>query len=990
MALDIKKPKEFENRVLRSEKSDQKKFKGTSRFIQNTVTHYNFYFNANNKLNDIIERARLAFKDDYSKLLPFYNYSLDVTAADSIQLDSVSYKAQSGIVLHDLRSDWADNMYLLWGITYYLRKDYDSAYKMFQFINYAFAARNEYGDYRVIGSARDDNNAFNISTKEKGGLMNKLFKEPPSRNDAFVWQVRNYLAQDRFAEASSLIQALKRDTLFPSRLDNDLEEMEAYYFYRQQRWDSAAAHLEKALSTASTKQEKARWEYLLGQLYEASGQYKESEKWYDVAIGHTTDPIMDIYARLASIRVNKDGGDNYIEKNSETLLKMAKRDKYVDYRDIIYYMAAQMELERNNIDGALALLLKSTKYDAIDAALRNKTFLQLAELSFTKKLYRESFNYYDSLKMDDPALVNTADIIARKSLLSRLADNIEIISRQDSLQNLASLSEDDRKSKVKSIVRRLRKAQGLKDEGSFSTGSAAPLPTIQTAPNLFTPGNTKGEWYFYNANSRQKGATDFKTKWGTRPNVDNWRRSAALSATIAQRNDLANAQQQANGSNTSSPEDNEVTYDALYNKIPLTPEKLKSSNDSLQNALYTLGILYIQELEDCQSGTETLEQLRERFRTHSRMEDVLFNLYYCYNKNSNVAKSTEMKQLLITQFPNSNSATIVKTGKNPKSDGPHSEATRTYERIYDLFIEGKFSEATEQKRIADNQYGRNYWTPQLLYIESVYYIKQNNDSLAKNSLNNIVAQFSGTPIAEKAITMLDVLSRRKQIEDELRNLVIEMPAEDTTQAIVDMTPITPTRRPQQQQVVIQRPTTAKDSLGLRPVNNQGAPTMNPVSIKPTAIDSTPVATVPPPVKADTIAVVPKPKPSVAGFNFEAATPHYVVIILNKVDPIFVNEAKNAYARYNRNNFYNKQMQAELVEIDADNRLLLISPFKNAAEAVEYIDQVKPKTTTEIVPWLKGGKFTYSIINEKNLEVLKNNKEIDKYQQFLQQNVPGKF
>ena len=49
IALDVKKRKEFENRVLRSEKSDQKKFTTPKRFIQNTITHYNYFFNANNK-----------------------------------------------------------------------------------------------------------------------------------------------------------------------------------------------------------------------------------------------------------------------------------------------------------------------------------------------------------------------------------------------------------------------------------------------------------------------------------------------------------------------------------------------------------------------------------------------------------------------------------------------------------------------------------------------------------------------------------------------------------------------------------------------------------------------------------------------------------------------------------------------------------------------------------------------------------------------------
>ena len=87
----------------------------------------------------------------------------------------------------------------------------------------------------------------------------------------------------------------------------------------------------------------------------------EAENWYSQSISHTTDPIMDVYARLGMVRVNKDSGENYIEKNVATLVKMAKRDKYLDYRDIIYYMAAQMELERNNIDGALAFIVKKYK-----------------------------------------------------------------------------------------------------------------------------------------------------------------------------------------------------------------------------------------------------------------------------------------------------------------------------------------------------------------------------------------------------------------------------------------------------------------------------------------------------------------------------------------------------------------------------------------------------------------------------------------------------
>lgn len=957
IALDVKKPKEFENRVLRSEKSDQKKFTTPKRFIQNTITHYNYFFNANNKLNEVLERAKASFKDDYSELLPFYNYTLDATAADSIQLDSISHKAQTGIVLHDLRNDWVDNLYILWGASYYLKQQFDSAHLMFQFINYAFAEKEKDGYYRTIGSARDGNSALSISTKEKNSLSRRIFSEPPSRNEAFIWQIRNYLARDRFTEAASLIQALKNDPLFPQRLNNDLEEVQAYSFYKQKMWDSSAAHLENALNNATNKSEKTRWEYLLAQLYEMTDKNTEAGNWYNRSIGHTTDPIMDIYARLALVRINKDSSENYIEKNISTLLKMAKRDKYQDYRDIIYYMAAQMELERNNIDGALPLLLKSTKYATNNASQRNKAFLQLAELSFVKRRYRQSYNFYDSLQLGDPSIKDPEAITARKDILAKLANNVEIIERQDSLQRLAAMPEDERKSLVKKWVRQLRKQQGLKDEGVATTGN---FPSKQEPPpSLFADNNKKGEWYFYNKSSRQKGLTDFQAKWGPRANADNWRRSAVQNAGIRPRPDAKSMRR--SDQETTAPENVEITFDVLNEKIPLTPEKLQHSNDSIQTAMFELGILYIQKLEDCTAATETLEDLCSRFPKHSKMEEVLFNLYYCYNKHGETTKADEIKKLMNQQYSSGKLTAIVVSGKNAPAKEKAIAATKTYEKVYDLFIEGNFSEAIAQKKVADSIYGNTHWTPNLLYIEAVYYIKQREDSAAGMVLKNIVRQFGGTALAAKASNLLEVLSRRNQIEEELRNMVINMPAEDTSarqsEIIIAGKPVTTV------------PQVSKDSALAKPV----AP---PVVINKSAID--------------TISKQPVKTAPSSSYSFETESPHYVVIVLNKVDPIFINEAKNAFARYNRDTYYNKQMQAELIEIDTDNRMLLISPFKNAAEALIYVDQTKPKTANEIIPWLKGGKYNYSIITDKNLEILKNSKDLDKYKQFLDKNIPGKF
>ena len=55
-----------------------------------------------------------------------------------------------------------------------------------------------------------------------------------------------------------------------------------------------------------------------------------------------------------------------------------------------------------------------------------------------------------------------------------------------------------------------------------------------------------------------------------------------------------------------------------------------------------------------------------------------------------------------------------------------------------------------------------------------------------------------------------------------------------------------------------------------------------------------------------------------------------------------------------------------------------------------MESVKPRTPTDILPWLKGGKYSFIILTESNYELLKINKDIDAYRTFLNQHLPGKF
>jgi hypothetical protein len=1017
--VDIKKPKPYEERVLRAEKTKDGKLKQPKKFLQNLTTHYNYYFNANNKLNEVLENAKMQHKDDYSSLLSFYNYSLDDTKTQTIALDSIVYKSQTGIVQHDLRSNWTDDMYFLWGAAYYLWDKLDSAALMFQFINYAFAEKEADGYYIPVGTAKEGQKEISIASKEKTGMFGNTTK----RNNAFIWQIRTFTEMGKYPAAAGLINTLKTDPFFPERLKGALEEVQAYWFYKQQHWDSAAAHLQLALDEATSKQERARWEYLIAQLYEKSDKLELAKDFYARSIPHTTDPIMDVYARLNLVRLNKGEGDNYIDQNIAELLKMAKRDRYEDYRDIIYYMAAQMEMQRNNLDAARELLLKGAKYNNGNLASRDKAFLQIADLSYQQGKYQQAAAFYDSLQVFNLKEDEMARVNERKPSLTKIVFNERVIERQDSFQKIAAMPEAERTAMLNKMVKKMRKEQGLKDV-PMSTGRGADLAV--NAPDLFASNSNKGEWYFYNTQSKTLGKQQFKQIWGNRPNVDNWRRSGNVAQQLVaqtganQGMPVAGAPDQA--------QDNTPTIESLSANLPLTEEGMKKSNDSIRMALNNLGTIFLNEVEDYQSSIDAYEALRERFPDYEKMDEVLFNLYYAYLKLPDLAKAAQIKALLNKGFANTRYASIVNSGKDPNAKTPLSpQATKDYENVYNMFIEGNFAEAEAAKKRADSIYQTNYWQPQLLYIEAVYHIKQRDDATAKTILQTLVNQEPNGALGKKAKALIDVLSRRAQIESELANYQMqnqpEQPSQPVSQPVVS--------QPVVQQPVVQQPVAVTSSptvAQVQPKANTATTTVTPpapkkdsgVVVAPppaekmdsavvkkdvtpitinkdsavTKIPAKPVDTVAKKPVQPTVTAPPKttapPAPVIAGFSYDPNAQHYTMILLNKVDPVFIGEARNAFVRFNKGNTATQNLDVQLVDLDKDNKVLLIGNFSNAQAAVDYSVNVKKLAASEIVPWLRADKYAFSIISTPNLDLLKANPDWNNYKKFTDYFFPGKF
>ena len=465
---------------------------------------------------------------------------------------------------------------------------------------------------------------------------------------------------------------LRRDSKMPDRLKAELEEMVAWWFYQAEQYDSAAVHLEKALPSATGLNEEARWEYLAAQLYEKSGNKSDADRMFEKCINHTTDPIMEAYARINQIRlVSGEDEEKRIRMNLDALMGMAKKAKYEEYRHIIYYAAAQLEMSREKPSEAISLYQKSLASNVADDELKNKTFLELGNLAFDQRVYKLAYTCYDSVSINEEEDALLAETIAgRREVLGDLLAHQENIRVEDSLQKIAAMPEAELNSYLKSQVKKLRKEKGLRDEESASTGGNAASQKLGTNQNeyvdLFAVNDSKGEWYFYNSSLKAQGLKKFQSYWGTRPNLDNWRRVAAVNQQVNAINTKESRMPEAGNAalTNSKAQPTDISMEGLKANLPMTPELLKISNDTIQYSLFTIAKIFQDKLGDCDETIRVFEELVNRYPQTKYQEEALFGLCYCYQKAGNTAKLKFYKDYMVRNF---NQSKYIRYLDNPNT-----------------------------------------------------------------------------------------------------------------------------------------------------------------------------------------------------------------------------------------------------------------------------------------------------------------------------------
>ena len=415
---------------------------------------------------------------------------------------------------------------------------------------------------------------------------------------------------------------------------------------------------------------------------------------------------------------------------------------------------AELDLKDGNRKGAIANLTKSAQYSVNNDKQKAKTYLRLADMHFEDKLYIKSQKYYDSCVNVLPKEHEDYNLIENKAKsLFKLVENYEVYVKEDSLQQIVLLPEKEREKELKRILKQIKE-----DERQRKLNEQARLEAQQNRINnsVSNTGGNSSKWYFYNQKSIAKGYNDFKLWWSNRPLEDDWRR--ASKNTVSEFVDIE--------TDSSKVEVDSLTVDILRSGLPLDEKAMKTSNDNLTEALYNLGMIYKNQLDEEPEAIDYFTQIINRKYEHEKVLPAKYQLYLIYKKNGNGTKANEFKTNILAKHSDSDIAKLIADPNYfAKKEALEKKDLEAYKIVLTDYSYRRYSEViTACNKVIYNE-------PNNKYLRKYYLLKAN--SISKLGLSEpeairetLEALYEMSPDSEEGRTAKTYLDRLNNVNSD--------------------------------------------------------------------------------------------------------------------------------------------------------------------------------------------------------------------------------
>lgn len=706
-----------------------KKDTWTRRTFHSITAHYNAYYNGQVSLDEARLNIAKNHKDNYSEVLDVFPLgTAESVKAESQKLERTMEKAS--IVIHKHSMVFNGQEKIIW-----IPKS-----------------------YFMIGQSRFYAHEYGLAKQTFRYLIGKYPKHDV-RYEAQLWVARVQIIEGDYDEARGNLGALE-NTINSSTVGDEVKRIYpmvyADFYLKQQNYSASIPYLKQSIKVNKKKTEKARLYFILGQVLQKQKQFPEAIKAYEQVLKNNPIYELDFNSRINMSQCFQGSGESSKSIISQ-LMKMLKDEKNKDYLDQIYFALAEVELKTGNKNLAVDYLKLSVEKSTTNNLQKSFSALKLADIYFEEANYENAQAYYDSTILFLPKTYPDYEILKeRKDVLTELVKNILVVNRQDSLQNIAGMSDGDRNRIIDGIIQKeIENEKKKQEEERLRQESLQFLEENRRTTQSVTQQQSQ-KFYFYNPQTLSFGFTEFQKKWGQRKLEDNWRLSSKQVMEFGTEEGVEEEMLAAEDS-LKKMKSNRKSRAFYLKDLPLTPDMIDTSNRLISDALYNMGFIYKEQLNNPPKATESFEKLLKRFPKTNHSAAAYYFLYQLFNQEGDVGESSFYKKALIKEYPESDYAKLIQDPDYYKKLQADTEKAKDlYEKAYRLYNLGQYDKAIQYSGEAITKYPTEKQTlAQCALIKALSIGKTSDTTSFIAALNIVVEGYDGSESAELASLILE-------------------------------------------------------------------------------------------------------------------------------------------------------------------------------------------------------------------------------------------
>ena len=725
---------------------------------------YNTYYNGTLAYIDGSLEKETGNKDNYTEQIPLYTVSnKNSREIGKANFDRAIEKCEKAIHQHSIkrRPEWTKNRRkTAKDIEWLSRREYNP----FLWKAWMLMGRSQFyqGDFE--------------SAAATFSYMSRLYATQPAiYGKARAWLAKCYIEQNWNYDAEDVIRNILRDSIH-WRAQKEWDYTFADYYIHTGNAEQAIPYLRKVISHEMRRKQKAREWYLMGQLQASIGNKKEAYKAFRHVIRQNPPYELAFNARIAMTEVMaKDNAGKMISR----LKRMAASDNNKEYQDQIYYAIGNIHLSRKDTLQAITAYEKGNQKSTRNGIEKGVLLLHLGDLYWTKEKFSDARRCYgEAIGLLDKDRKDYQQLANRSKVLDELVPYTDAVQLQDSLQQLARMSEKERNAAIDRIIDALKKKEkeernrkaeeeaestlrqdggNLANNNNFAS-SNSPQKNNENSAN--TPAN--GQWYFYSPLTVSQGKAQFQKLWGKRDNVDNWQRinktvvanaAGAEEITDEQRDSLAQAAEQEELlKQTSDSAVNDPHRREYYlAQIPFTPEQLAESNKLLEDGLYHAGVIFKDKLNNLPLSRKSLLRLVNNHPDYAHLDDAYYHLYLLYSRERKPEMAQTYLQKLKAEYPESQWTTLLSDpyyAENAKRGVQIEDSL--YTLTYQAFRDGEYDKVERNAQISRNRFPDGANRDKFLFIGGLSKLNDGDIKSCLADLKEVVSKYPDSRLSEMA------------------------------------------------------------------------------------------------------------------------------------------------------------------------------------------------------------------------------------------------